>query len=167
MTATVAATPSERPPAEPSPGWLQAFRTLGPAERLAGAGALICVGATILPWYKAPVSGLVKTGLGAFGFAEAALMLSAGAALALLWQVAWGRRPPLPLHEGTLLAAAGVWSGLIIVYLMIDRPNFTLAGFDQDYSLAYGIFISLGGAVLLVVAGLRIRRGEIAAQHRN
>ena len=157
----MAATPSERPPAgPPADGWLRALATLGRAERLAGAGALICVAATVLPWYKAPVAGLVKTGLGSFGFAEAALMLSAGAALALLWQVAWGRRPPLPLHEGTLLATAGVWSGLIVVYLMFDRPTFRLAGFDQDYSLAYGIFVALGGAVLLVLAGVRVRRGE-------
>jgi hypothetical protein len=162
----VAATPSDRPPAEASgPGWAQAFESLGPAERLAGAGALICVAATVLPWYRAPVSGLVRTGLGAFGFAEAALMISAGAALALLWQVAWGRRPPLPLHEGTLLSAAGVWSGLIVVYLMFDRPTFKLADFDQRYSLAYGIFVALGGAVLLVLAGLRVRRGEALAEH--
>jgi hypothetical protein len=163
----VAATPSERPPAEPTPGWLQAFGALGRAERLAGAGALLCLVATVLPWYRAPVQDLVKTGLGSFGFAMAALMLSAGAALALLWQVAWGRRPPLPLHEGTLLAAAGVWSGLIVVYLMFDRPNFTLAEFDQDYSLAYGIFVSLGGAVLLALAGLRVRRGEVLAERRE
>lgn len=166
----MAATPSEKgaPPAEASqPGWTQAFGSLGPAERLAGAGALICVAAMVLPWYRAPVAGLVKTGLGSFGFAEAALMISAGAALALLWQVAWGRRPPLPLHEGTLLAAAGVWSGLIVVYLMFDRPNFTLAEFDQDYSLAYGIFVSLGGAVLLLLAGLRIRRRELVAHLRD
>jgi hypothetical protein len=162
----VAATPSDRPPAEPpAPGWTQALGSLGPAERLAGAGALVCIAATVLPWYRAPVAGLVRTGLGSFGFAEAALMISAGAALALLWQVAWGRRPPLPLHEGTLLAAAGVWSGLIVVYLMFDRPTFKLADFDQHYSLAYGIFVAFGGAVVLVLAGLRVRRGEAVAKH--
>ena len=164
----MAANPSERPPAESSPpGWLQAFGALGPSERLAGAGALICLAATALPWYTAPVAGLVKTGLGTFGFAEAALIISAGAALFLLWQVARGRRPPLPLHEGTLLATAGIWSGLILVYLMFDRPTFKLAQFDQEYSLGYGIFISLGGAVLLVLAGLRIRRRELIAHRRD
>jgi hypothetical protein len=43
---------------------------------------------------------------------------------------------------------------------MFDRPDFTLAGFNQSYQLAYGIFVALGGAVLLTVAGLRIRRIE-------
>jgi hypothetical protein len=137
---------------------------MGPAERLAGLGALVCLGALLLPWYRAPILGLVKTGLGAFSFAEAALLITAGSALALLMQVARGRRPPLPLHEGTLLAIAGTWSAAIVVFLMFDRPTFRLAGFDQDYSLAYGIFVALGGAVVLVVAGLRIRRIELARE---
>jgi hypothetical protein len=50
---------------------------------------------------------------------------------------------------------------------MFDRPQFRLAGFDQDYALAYGIFVSRAGAVLLAGAGLRIRRGEIAAERRG
>ena len=164
--ATVHASLSERPPtAEPGPpGWWHAIAALRPAERLAAVGAVLCVAATPLPWYKAPIGGLVKTGLGTFGFAEAALLVTAGAALGLLLQVGRGRRPPMPLHEGTLLAAAGIWSGLIVLFLMLDRPQFELAGFDQDYSLAYGIFVALGGAVILVVAGLRIRRVELKGE---
>ena len=134
------------------------------AISVAAVGAVLCVAATPLPWYKAPIGGLVKTGLGTFGFAEAALLVTAGAALGLLLQVGRGRRPPMPLHEGTLLAAAGIWSGLIVLFLMLDRPQFELAGFDQDYSLAYGIFVALGGAVILVVAGLRIRRVELKGE---
>ncbi len=158
------ASPSEPPPsdAEPQPpGWWRAVAVLGRAERLAGLGALICIAATPLPWYKAPIGGLVKTGWGNFGWAEAALLLTAATALALLVQVGRGRRPPMPLHEGTLLAAAGIWAGLIVVYLMFDRPQFELAGFNQDYKLAYGIFAALGGAVVMTVAGLRIRRLEL------
>jgi hypothetical protein len=146
------------------PGWWQAIGAMGAAERLAALGALICAAATALPWYKAPIGGLVKTGLGTFGFAMAAQLLTAGAALWLLLEGARGHRPPLPLHEGTLLTAAGVWAGTMVVYLMLDRPQFTLAGFDQDYSLGYGIFVALGGAALMVVAGLRIRRNEIAGE---
>jgi hypothetical protein len=167
MPATVDASSSERQPSSaepPSPDWGQAIAGLGATERLAALGALICAAATVLPWYRAPIDELVKTGLGTFGFAMAAQLLTTGAALALLLAGGRGRHPPLPLHEGTLLAAAGVWAGAIVVILMFDRPQFRLAGFDQDYRLAYGIFVSLGGAVLLTAAGLRIRRKEIAAE---
>ena len=160
----MAASPSERSPAEPGsqpPSWWRAVAVLDRMERLAGLGALILIVSTPLSWYRAPIGGLVKTGWGNFGWAEAALLLTAGAALGLLAQVGRGRRPPMPLHEGTLLAAAGVWSALIVVYLMFDRPQFELAGFNQDYSLAWGIFVALGGAVVLIVAGLRIRRLEL------
>jgi len=148
------------PEAEP-PGWLRALAVLRPSERLAGLGALICAGATLLPWYRAPVEDLGKTPWGAFSFALLALLITVGAALVLLVRVARGRRPPLPLHEGTLLAAAGIWAGLVIVFMMFDRPAFNLAGFEQEYRLAYGVFVALGGAALLTVAGLRIRRLEL------
>jgi hypothetical protein len=168
MPATVDASPSEPRPADPQPspppGWWRAVGALSATERLAGLGALICVAATALPWYKAPIGGLVKTGLGNFGFAMAAQLITAGAALVLLIEVGRGRRPPLPLHEGTLLAVAGVWAGAIVLYLMFDVPQFKLAGFNQDYTLAYGIFVALAGAALLAAAGLRIRRTEIRAE---
>lgn len=148
-------------------GWWQAIGALTATERLAALGALICAAATVLPWYKAPVGGLVKTGLGSFGFAMAAQLITAGAAIALLIQVGRGRRPPLPLHVGALLATAGFWAGGIVVYLMFDRPQFELSGFNQDYALAHGIFVALGGAALLAMAGLRIRHVERVRERRN
>ena len=161
---------SEPEPSRPQPqppDWWHALWGLSAAERLAALGALICAAATVLPWYKAPIGGLVRTGLGTFGFAMAAQLITVGAALVLLFEVARGRRPPLPLHEGTLLAGAGIWAGAIVVYSLFDRPQFELAGFNQDYSLAYGIFVALGGAGLLAIAGLRIRRTELVREHRD
>ena len=156
-----------RPGAEgETPGWLLAIVGLQRSERLAFLGVLICLGATLLPWYRAPVEDLARSGWGDFGFTLAALLLTMGAALVLLLRVGRGRRPPLPLHEGTLLAGAGIWAGLIIVFAMFDRPEFGLGDFSREYSLGYGIFVTLGGAVLLTVAGLRIRRVEIARERR-
>jgi hypothetical protein len=166
----VDASPSEPKPSSPGsqpPGWWHAIGLLSAAERLAALGALICAGATVLPWYKAPLGDLVQTGIGTFGFAMAAQLITVGAALGLLLEVGRGRRPPMPLHEGTLLAAAGIWAGVIVAYCMFDRPQFVLAGFNQDYSLAYGIFVALGGAGVLTIAGLRIRRTELVREHRG
>ncbi|MEK6277108.1 MAG: hypothetical protein AABM29_03735 [Actinomycetota bacterium] len=152
----MAASPSE--PGQRS--WSEAFRALSASERLAAIAALACAGSLVLPWYSAPVEHLVKTGFGAFGFAKAALLLTDGAALVMLLEVGRGRRPPMPLHEGTLLTAAGVWTGLIVVYLMLDRPEFDLRGFREEYELGYGVFVALGGAALLALAGIRVRRVE-------
>jgi hypothetical protein len=68
---------------------------------------------------------------------------------------------------GPLLTAAGFWAGGIVVYLMFDRPQFELAGFNQNYELAYGIFVALGGAALMAMAGLRIRHVERLRERRK
>jgi hypothetical protein len=163
----VDASRSERPPpgaeAE-TPGWLRAILELRPSERLAALGILICLAATLLPWYRAPVDNLGKSAWGDPGFTLAALILTLAAALMLLMRVGGGHRPPLPLHEGTLLAVAGVWSAAIVVFAIFDRPEFQLGGFSREYGLGYGIFVALGGAGLLAVAGGRIRRVEIARE---
>jgi hypothetical protein len=168
--ATVDASPSEpnRPGAGADlPGWMQALLALKPVERLAGLGMLICAAATLLPWYRAPVEDLGKTPWGGFGFALLALLVTLAAVLGLLIRIGGGYRLPMPLREGTLLALAGVWAGGIIIYLMFDRPQFRLAGFDQEYRLAYGAFVALGGAALTTIAGLRIRRTQKVRERRE
>jgi hypothetical protein len=159
----------ESPSSPTSPeGALAAYRGLGTSERIAALGALACMLSLFLPWYKLPFeSNLVTTGWGAFGWATAALLLTLTAALALLLRVGAGRPPPLLFREGTLLAAAGVWSALIVAYLMLDRPNFRLTGFERDYALAYGSFVALGAAAVLALAGLRVRREELARDRRS
>jgi hypothetical protein len=153
--------------AEPQRSWSEALLSLDGSERLAAIGALVCAGSIVLPWYSAPVDDLVKTGFGAFGFAHAALLITAGSALLLMVQGARGRRPLLPLREGTLVIAAGIWAALIVVFLTLDRPQFELGTFREDYDLGYGIFVALGGAVLMVLSGLRLRRVEIIRERRR
>ncbi len=144
---------------------MRALVALGRFERLAALGAVVCLASLTLPWYKLRLAGdLGKSGAGNFGFAEAALLITLGAALVLLVRVGSGRRPPLPLHEGTLLAVAGAWSAVIVGYLMIDRPTVTIADFPTEYGLSYGIFVAMGGALVLALAGLRIRSDELARQ---
>lgn len=155
----------ERPRPADDHGWLanatRVFAGLGRHERLAAFGAIVCIGAVLLPWYRARVSSLVITGAGDFNFATAALMVTAGAALLLVVRGGRGGRLPLPLHEGTLLAVAGAWAGAIVVYLMFDRPELSVGGFTSAYGLSYGIFVELGGAAIMALAGLRLRGAEL------
>lgn len=139
------------------------FKGMGPNDRLAATGGLVVVGSLVLPWYGAPIaSDLVQTGLGAFSFATAAMLLTVAAALFLVFEVGDGYRPPRPLTVGGLLAAAGVWTALIVVYQMIVRPEFSFAGIEDAYGLRYGAFVALGGAAAMILAGARRRVRETA-----
>jgi hypothetical protein len=131
-------------------------------ERLAVVGVAVIAGSLLLPWYGIPVAGdLVQTGLGAFSWAEGALLLVGAATLVLAMQIGGGYVPPRPLTEWALLVAAGLWAAAIVAYRMVDRPDLELeviVDVTRDYDLRYGIFVALGGALLIAGAGLRARR---------
>ena len=132
-------------------------------ERLAVAGAVVVAVSLALPWYGVALAGgLLKTALGTFGLIEAALVLTVAAAIALVVACSRGFVVPRPMHEGSLLVAAGVWTAALIGYRMLDRPEFGLAGVG-DTGLRYGIFVALLGAGLMVLGGLRKRREELEA----
>src|SRR5262245_13868305 len=100
------------------------LRGLGANERIAVIGCAVLVGSMFLPWYESPISNdLVFTGIGAFGWAEAALVLIAAATTFLALQGGGGYIPPRPLREWGLFVAAGSWAALIIVYRIFDPPQ--------------------------------------------
>jgi hypothetical protein len=114
----------------------------------------------LLPWYGIQFGpGLSQTGFDSFGLGELALLLTAGAALFLIARCAGGYVLPRPLSEGALLAVAGAWAALLVAYLMIDRPD-EISG-HTDIHLRYGIFVAMGGALALLLGGLRLRRDRI------
>jgi hypothetical protein len=121
-------------------------------------GALVVVGSLVLPWYDIAFSRVSQTGLGAFGFAHAALLTSVGAAIGLIMIIARGYSLPRPFSEGVLLVVAGAWASVLAVYLMLDRPD-ELAG-RIDVGLRPGVFVALAGALAVIVGGLRVRREE-------
>ena len=99
---------------------------LRPAERIAALGAALAAGSLLFPWYGIELelfNGFSQTGLEAFNFAHAALLLTAAAALVLIWLCAGGYVPPRPITEGVLLIAAGAWIGILVAFLAIDRPE--------------------------------------------
>ena len=147
--------------AEVSTG-LRGFSSL---ERLAIAAAVVCAVGLFFPWYRIPISErFVRNGLHDFGWAHVALLITLASATFLVYRVGTGRRPPLPLHEGTLLAVAGGWAAVICGYLMLDRPTGRILTLPAEFGLAWGAFVSLGGAVVLALCGLRIRSREISRE---
>jgi hypothetical protein len=159
--ATVAASRSTSP--HPVRRLWEDLRGLGGNERVAVIGCAVMVGSLLLPWYQSPISNdLVFTGIGAFGWAEAALVLIALAITFLALKCGGGYVPPRPLREWGLMVTAGCWAALIVLYRIVDRPKFTLSGHDQPYDLHYAIFVALGGAAVIVAAGLRMRPRERA-----
>ena len=136
--------------------WIEIFRSLPPPTRVAVLGALAVPASMLFPWYGIPsAGGLATSGFASFGLGQLALLLTVAATLYLVLRCARGYVPPRPLSEAGLIVAGGSWSILLIGYLMIDRPN-TIAGFHQ-IGLRYGIFLSLGGAIAMIVGGMRLR----------
>jgi hypothetical protein len=139
------------------PGWDR----LRPAERFAVLGAVAVAGSLLLPWYGIELElfgGFSQTGLEAFGFGHAALVVTAAASVGLVSLCAGGYRPPRPLTEGALLVAAGAWMAVLIGYLALDRPD-EIAGFER-VRIRYGMIVAMAGAAATVLGGVRVRQQE-------
>ncbi|MBD0281829.1 MAG: hypothetical protein ICV69_06500 [Thermoleophilaceae bacterium] len=107
---------------------LRAFRALNAEQKAAAVAALLLVASTFGP----------------FSFVEAAEILVALGVLALLFARAEGKRFHLPFGDGTVIAAAGIWAGLLIVVRLFDR------------SLGQNL-LALACAAILFLAGTRER----------
>jgi hypothetical protein len=83
-----------------------AWRVLGPEQRVAAVGSLL----------------LIVSTFGPFSWVEVAEILTAGAILFLLKRRADGVPFHLPFGDGTVIAAAGLWSGVLILIRLFDRP---------------------------------------------
>jgi hypothetical protein len=107
---------------------LRAARILGFEQRVAAGAALL----------------LIVSTLGPFSFVEAGELLLAGGVLALLFARAEGMRFHLPFGDGTVIAAAGLWAGALIVARLLERP------LGQN-------LLALACAAILFLAGARER----------
>ncbi|HZB07391.1 MAG TPA: hypothetical protein VE449_12450 [Thermoleophilaceae bacterium] len=107
---------------------LRAARVLNTEQRVAAGAALL----------------LIVSTFGPFSFVEVGELLIGFGILALLYARAEGMRFHLPFGDGTVIAAAGVWAGALIVARLLERP------LGQN-------LLALGCAALLFLAGARER----------
>jgi len=107
---------------------LRAARVLNTEQRVAAGSALL----------------LIVSTFGPFSFVEVGELLIGFGVLALLYARAEGMRFHLPFGDGTVIAAAGVWAGALIVARLLERP------LGQN-------LLALGCAALLFLAGARER----------
>jgi hypothetical protein len=127
---------------EPVASW----RRLNFEQRGAGVAALL----------------LIVSTFGPFSFVEAAMVLTGLAVLLLLRKRAEGREFHIPFGDGSVIAAAGAWSALLIVFRLPERP------LGQT-------LLALVCAGMLLIAGIAERRkrppddlpGPNAAQHQR
>lgn len=127
-------------------GVVATWRRLNFEQRIAAIGALL----------------LVVSTFGPFSFVEAAIVLIGVSVLFLLRRRAEGREFHIPFGDGTVIAAAGVWSAVLILIRLFDRP------LGQN-------MLALVCAAILVVAGLAERRkrpaddlpGPDASEHQR
>ncbi len=114
-----------------SEGLVELWRRWSPEQRVAAVGAAL----------------LIVSTFGPFSFVEAAIVLVGLSVLLLLRRRGQGREFHLPFGDGIVIAAAGLWSGILIVIRLFDRP------------LGQGL-LALCCAAILVLAGLRERQKQ-------
>ncbi len=145
-------------------------RNLSAYERLAVAAAIISIASLAAPWYRLGFDpSLDRSGLEAFDFGAAAIVLTMVAVLTLIHLCRTGRPPAVPPREGALVAAAGIWTAVIATFLVFNPPSVDVDGLETRYSIGFGLVIILVSAGALAVSGLRIRdrdrdRGAMRAQ---
>jgi hypothetical protein len=148
---------------------VHAWRILPPERRLAAAAALGLFVTLFLPWYQETVitagvgtkfalPSASLTGWAAFSFVEAAVLLVAIAVLVLLFVRSEGQAFHVPGGDGGVIFAAGLWTGVLILWRIFDKSSTIGHGqYVTTSGVEWGIFIALGIAGLLAYAGSRIK----------
>jgi hypothetical protein len=164
----------DQDPAHPSrpagSGLARNWGSLDRDRRLAAIAAIALFVTMFLPWYQqnavvtaAKTQPLISRNLNAFqvfSFVEAAVLLVAVAVLVLLYMRADGRRFQLPGGDGAVVLAAGVWSALLLILRLFDKPGITQHGVAANVGIQWGIFFALAATGLLAYAGSRMRAGQ-------
>ncbi len=141
-------------------------------DRRMAAGASIALFVSMfLPWYQQ--NGVGRTGIESgnldafqvFSFVEAAVLLVAMALIYLLFARAEGREFNMPGGDGTVVFAAGLWTGALLVFRLFDKPGISSHGVAGNVGVQWGIFFALAAAGMIAYSGSRMRSARSAGHH--
>lgn len=130
-------------------------------QRMAGLAAAALLVTMILPWYQKSVAvgnRIVDDDLSAFSvfsFVEAAVFVVVLGVFGLLYARVQEKAFHLPGGDGTVIAAAGIWAAVLLLWRVFDRPD--VAGNAATVGISWGFFFAFLAAAALAVAGLRMR----------
>ncbi len=143
------------------------WRALAPEQRLAGGAAVALFVTMLLPWYQqnavvnaprtTPLQSRNLSAFGVFSFVEAAVLLVALAVVYLLYARAEGHKFHLPGSDGAIVMIAGLWTALLLVFRLFDKPGISHHGIAANVGVQWGIFFALAAAGLMAYAGSRMR----------
>lgn len=102
-------------------------------------------------WYSGPLDGFTASVTGWHSGAVGKLVFFAGLAVLLLLALrAAGLGLPPSIPTGVVVAALGAFGTILVLVRLIDVPD----RFAPVTGRSVGVWISLGAALLLIVAGL-------------
>jgi hypothetical protein len=143
------------------------WQALEPERRLASGAAVALFVTMLLPWYQqnavvnaprtAPLQSRNLNAFQVFSFIEAAVLLVAVAVVYLLYARAEGREFHLPGSDGAIVTIAGLWTALLLVFRLFDKPGISSHGIAANVGVQWGIFFALAAAGLMAYAGSRMR----------
>lgn len=149
-------------------------------ERERRFAALASIGLFIsmfLPWYQqnavvsapktVPLQSQNLDAFQVFSFVEAAVLLVALALIYMLFARAEGREFNMPGGDGTVVFAAGIWTGALLIFRLFSKPSIGGHGVAGNVGVQWGIFFALAAAGLIAYSGSRMRSARGAAPRRG
>jgi hypothetical protein len=146
---------------------------LSTGELIAGIAGIVLLIDLWFKWYGVKVSGaggvlknfsigVSATAWQAFGFIDILLFLIAVLAISVAIARATNRMPDMPYPAGTLLAGAGAFALLLIIFRIIDTPVDTGGVEGIDVTRKIGVWIGLLAAAAITYGGWRAMHEEPA-----
>jgi hypothetical protein len=142
---------------------IRAWQVMERERRFAALASIALFISMFLPWYQQ--NGFANTKIESrnldafqvFSFVEAAVLLVAMALIYMLFARAEGREFNMPGGDGTVVFAAGLWTGALLVFRLFDKPGISSHGVAANVGVQWGIFFALAAAGMIAYSGSRMR----------